>query len=629
MIYSMEKWTLINQLTGNPIPPRPVQIDIINKILSAIDQGYKNIILEAGTGIGKSVCATTISNYFNNSYIITMTNQLLQQYLHDFDYMVNEIKGRSNYHCNYGGSCEECNITKVNRENWETYLRQLKEYNKNPSQNVKPEKPIKLNKCTQPATRYQNGKEITIEVTDCPYVEALQEALTSKNIITNYDYLYYAGNYAGILQERDLIIFDESHNFENKIMQLTVKSLNRKTIYNEHQIDIFDGITEHNMTLKKVKTSSYWINVLEKLISDLKFKQDSYAKQLEKELLPQNPTENDFKIFQKTLSEDDVYKGYQQSIDNYSNLINVLDDWVIEIPTKKEILNDKTYLTNTKEAGLTVEFKPLTVDNYTETLLHFGETRLFMTGTLGSKDLFCRWVGIDPKETYHIYVKSPFPVENRPIFRLYSGDMSRGNWRNEEHLIRLHDILEDHKDEKGVIHVSSKEQAWWIRNELNEYLRRPLRVASGKRREEIIEEFECNDGNMVLISPSVKDGVDFKGDKCRFQVIYKCPFPMLKGEQVNRRKNRDVKWYIYQTVMPLMQAYGRGIRDETDYCVTYVLDKGFDGLLNDYTDLFNEYFLEAVDGFDWRAALKKCKDKRGVRRVRRVRRTPRVQSEAK
>ena len=130
----------------------------------------------------------------------------------------------------------------------------------------------------------------------------------------------------------------------------------------------------------------------------------------------------------------------------------------------------------------------------------------------------------------------------------------------------------------------------------------------------------------------MSEGVDLPYDKCRFQIIYKMPFPMLKGEQVNRRKNRDPKWYIYQTVMPLMQAYGRGIRDEDDYCTTYVLDSSFDGLLVDHTDLFNEYFLEAVKDFDWKTALKNCKHRNrnsSVRRVKRVRRIPRVQSEAK
>lgn len=72
------------------------------------------------------------------------------------------------------------------------------------------------------------------------------------------------------------------------------------------------------------------------------------------------------------------------------------------------------------------------------------------------------------------------------------------------------------------------------------------------------------------------------------------PYPSLGSEQVKVRKEVDLEWYIYQTVMPLMQSYGRGIRDKTDYCKFYILDMDFEQLLNEYGYLFNEYFTEAI-----------------------------------
>ena len=71
--------------------PRNTQIKLINKINFAIGEGYKNIILEAGTGIGKSAIATTLANMYEDSYILTMTKQLQEQYLHDFNDMLVEI----------------------------------------------------------------------------------------------------------------------------------------------------------------------------------------------------------------------------------------------------------------------------------------------------------------------------------------------------------------------------------------------------------------------------------------------------------------------------------------------------------------------------------------------------------
>lgn len=49
--------------------PRNSQIRLINEINFAIKEGFKNIILEAGTGIGKSAIATTIANMYDDSYI--------------------------------------------------------------------------------------------------------------------------------------------------------------------------------------------------------------------------------------------------------------------------------------------------------------------------------------------------------------------------------------------------------------------------------------------------------------------------------------------------------------------------------------------------------------------------------
>ena len=574
MNFSNNKWSLIGY------EPRPQQIDIINEILHAMDQGYKNIILEAGTGIGKSSIATTIANYVDNSYIITMTNQLLQQYLHDFDYMVEEIKGRSNYHCNYGGTCEECDVLETNQQKFNNYIEAMKLYKDNPEKYAPPIKPKKDPKCE-----------------DCPYTTAVKLGLSSDNVITNYDFLHYAGNYAGILPDRDLIIFDESHNFEKKIMQLIIKTFNRKTIYKDYQIDIFDGIVEEGMTLKSIQQPYYWINISEKIISIVQNKKKNYLNSY---------SGLDEFTMEQIQKEDDTIKEYDKTIKQYSEIIESLSEhkWIIEIPTKKEILADDTYLTRNKSPGLKVELKPLTITDYTEKLFHFGETRLFMTGTLGSKDMFCKWIGLDPDETYYIYVKSPFPVENRPIIRDYAGKMSgwnkelnEPNWKNDDALLKIHDILEDHKDEKGVIHVSSNDQAWYIVNELKGLCHRYLKVAYGPNREQHIQDFEDDAGNMVLVGAGIKDGVDFKGDKCRFQILFKMPFPSLAGAQVNIRKRYDPTWYIYQTVMPLMQAYGRGIRDVDDYCVTYVLDSDFDSLLGNYGFLFNEYFLEAVEGY--------------------------------
>ena len=548
----MENWSLKKHL------PRPGQEEIIDEIIYAIDEGYTNIILEAGTGIGKSAIATTIANYMETSYIITMTNQLQEQYLNDFEYMLSEIKGRGNYDCLMEGKCEPCSIN-------EEYAIQLDSYRKQKKLNPKIEKPKKPKKCKS-----------------CPYTQAVNTALANPVIITNYDYLYYAGNYAAVLPERDLLVLDETHNFEKKMMQLVTVTLNRKTILKDYEFDIFDGLY-NGLTLKQMNGPLYWIGVCDKLINLTKIQELQYIEET------YGSREN---ILISDSFNDDKLNYYTRKLDQFNELRKQLkdNDLIIEIPTKKEIQQDDYRI------GLKAEFKPLLVKEYSESLLRFGETRLFMTGTLGNKDKFCQWIGINPDETYYIYVKSPFPKENRPIIRDYVGNMKRGNWKNINGLYKIEELLDKHSTEKGVIHVSSNQQAWWLKQELS--CNHKILIASGKDRAKYIEQFEKSRKPAILIGAGIKDGVDFKGDKCRFQILYKMPFPSLAGKQVNIRKRYDLSWYMYQTIMPLMQAYGRGIRDMDDYCTTYVLDADFETLLSNYKYLFNEYFLEAIVGFN-------------------------------
>ena len=224
-----------------------------------------------------------------------------------------------------------------------------------------------------------------------------------------------------------------------------------------------------------------------------------------------------------------------------------------------------------------------------------GNIRIFLTGTLGSKEKFCKWNDINEEETYYIYEKSPFDLKNRPIYPDFVGSMSgkrRGipNWMNNKAISKIKQLLDKHSNEKGVIHTSSNEQAMWIMRNLTDY---PLKFVGGQNRNEILRNFANTNENQVLIGASIKDGVDFKGDLCRFQIVFKVPYPQL-NEQVRYRKKLDPSWYYYQAVMALMQAYGRGIRDKDDYCVMYVIDSDFEKLFDFNKNFFNEYFTEAI-----------------------------------
>lgn len=524
--------------------PRNSQIRLINEINFAIREGYKNIILEAGTGIGKSAIATTLANMYEDAYILTMTKQLQEQYLDDFDDMLVEIKGRGNYKCNYKGNCDFCIKA---------------EYN--------------LKRCS-----------------NCEYQLAFKRATEAKNVITNYDYLYYAGVANPILDSRELLILDEAHNLERKMLMLSSSELNREYISTKFGIDIFEPLMHSSKSFNELKRNSeYWVRLCDDLITECKKRIKKIEGDANKSV---QVTLDEFENDPSKYSNFDYVEkqNLEQDIKTFAGIGLGLahEELIIDLPNRDSILNN--------EMDISAEFKPFSVADDTQNLLGMGNVCIFLTGTLGSKDKFCEWNNINPEETYYIYEKSPFDVEKRPIYADFVGNMSgrrRGktpNWKNKRAINKLKELLSRHKNEKGVIHTSSNEQAFWIMDKLRDDR---LVFVGGEDRNHALKDFTKSKENTVLIGASIKDGVDFKGDLCRFQIVFKIPYPQL-NEQVKYRKALDPKWFYYQTVMALMQAYGRGIRDMDDWCVMYIIDSSFKQLVEYNRGFFNEYFLEAI-----------------------------------
>lgn len=533
-------WMIHWSLTGHH--PRNTQIKLINKINLAINEGYKNIILEAGTGIGKSAIATTLANMYDDSYILTMTKQLQKQYLDDFGEMLVEIKGKGNYKCNYKGNCDFC-------------IRA--EYN--------------IARCS-----------------DCDYLIAFRKAKKSKNVITNYDFMYRVGVDNQMLDPRQLLILDEAHNLERKMLMLSSHLLNREYISTKFGIDIFEALMKGEKSYNHIKSESdYWIDVCKKLMKACgenieKIGGKGKEVQVTLDEFESNPSKySSIDYIEKQILESDLKEFNSIKLGLESK------DLIIDVPDFKSIKKNKM--------DISAEFKPYSVSDATQNLLSFGETRIFLTGTLGDMKKFCQWNNINPDNTYYIYEKSPFDVSNRPIYRDFVGNMSGSrrnvpNWKNKRAISKIKQLIGKYPNQKGVIHTSSNEQAFWIMDNLKEY---NLLFVGGESRNEVLKEFNESKDDAILIGASIKDGVDLKGDLCRFQIVFKVPYPQL-NEQVKYRKSLDPSWYYYQAVMAIMQAYGRGIRDKDDYCDMYIIDSNFKKLFDYNYNFFNEYFTEAL-----------------------------------
>jgi len=110
----------------------------------------------------------------------------------------------------------------------------------------------------------------------------------------------------------------------------------------------------------------------------------------------------------------------------------------------------------------------------------------------------------------------------------------------------------------------------------------------------VLEKHYSSKKPTVLISPSLHLGVDLKDDLSRFQIIVKVPYPDLTDKRIGKMKERDPKWYTWNTVLRLVQAYGRSIRNDEDSATTYILDSSISYLLKNAHDIVPKWFTEAI-----------------------------------
>ena len=152
-------------------------------------------------------------------------------------------------------------------------------------------------------------------------------------------------------------------------------------------------------------------------------------------------------------------------------------------------------------------------------------------------------------------------------------------------------ILEEHKNEKGIIHTHS----YYIANKIKNAMRSSrILTHDSSNRDEILSRHMNSDKPTVLISPSMTEGVDLRGEASRFQIVCKVPYPYLGDRLVKKRMNRWKWWYPLQTAKTIVQSVGRSVRSKDDHAVTYILDQNWNMFYSRNSQLFPKDFRECL-----------------------------------
>ncbi len=551
--------------------PRPAQKEILETIAEGIDEGFRYFLLDAGTGIGKSAIAVTLAKYFGSAYIITVTKQLQDQYHDEFKFKVQ--KGRNNFICkeseffNKNDNCENgiCRTTNLKCAYGIT---------------LKPEDDSKECFTDRRGQIWYFKSE-----NHCNYWNRKSDAINAHITLMNYASYIPEMNYVSHFQLRKLSIYDEAHNLENQLfnhVSLTLSNSIFKKDFKE-ALELQKNVSPEMGSEDSIK------------LSEPKLAEEEYTEDVDKWIKSFHGLINQYKALSVMADLNEKPKQRARNMVRKlefvrNELLEHYNDWIIN-PIKPGQDKGKN-----KEGKII--FKPIEVSRFCKKyIFKHSNYNLLMSATILNKDSFCKRHGLNPEEVLYIPAKSPFKKENRPISIKSVGPMSYNEQKKTlpKTIPVIKEILDNHKDDKGIIHTHTHKLANYLKSKLNDP--RIITYSDGGDREKVIEQFKHSKELMVLVAPSVNEGVDLPNELCRFQIIYKIPYPGLNDKQVKARKERDPDWYAYKTVSSIVQAYGRGMRTEDDYCDTYILDKNIEHLLNRRFNSFKfipDYFKEAI-----------------------------------
>jgi ATP-dependent DNA helicase DinG len=560
-----------------PFPSvREKQSKVLAMIESAIKSGYKQIFLEAPTGFGKTPVAITLARYLGSSHICTATKDLQTQYRRDFPFVV-EVKGRSNFPCIVKedmGLDESCNYGPcIKDESYDCiYKTRIMDYRVEGRGTLK--ELVKLDPIIEQKYHEKiraKPKVIELDWRPCHYFH--QKWIGSHATHTVYNYKYFLSDifYNGTTQKRNLLVLDEAHQLENEVSDFKSFSVRKNML----------PFLKLNMPEKNVDEIETWMELC------LKLKERLYEF-----------TEKAEGIIERSNQRVSLEPYTEKNLIDALELDKTLEVLIDDIKTNRDNWIVSGIHRDSTNQLVKVTLTPLDVSSYFSSIIDKGSVSLFMSATILSKENLCKTTGLQPEKVKFIRLEdSDFPVKNRPIRMMNVAWLSSKTMgMNMPKIAQAVDnIMSIHKNDKGIIHTTSYVQVNFIRDNIcKENASRLIETAVSFDRSEVLRK-HCESTNpTVLISPSLHQGVDLKDELSRFQVIVKVPYPDLTDKKIVAKRNRDPKWYTWNTVLRLVQAYGRSIRSSDDHAITYVLDSSVSYLLKSSEDLMPRWFKEAI-----------------------------------
>lgn len=523
---------------------------IIDAIDALINKKYKHVVIEAPTGVGKSIIAATIHNVINyialkneapqfRTTITTPTKGLQEQYINDKYIDIDILKGKKNYKCKVSDEIFYNNIQcRINKNNLTCDIKECEYF-------------CERNNWTDESEFRCTNTSMLIEM--CPMI------CCKPNNRADMIILDECHKTQQILLDHCMITFDLDRvkGFEKVPYGVDIiRSLSKiVTLSNNAKIGKLYSFNNKLITeitrLGELATAAY--DFIEKKIAQ--------SDNMSKKLL-------DFKEY-------DV----METVQDLGDVCEMLG----EITTKTFMVQEKT--------KNSIVFKPILASDVAEYgIFRKADYFIHMSATICGVDTYMQSLGIR-KGYYFISVKNPIPIENRIIHFL---PILKNSGRMDMNTIKffvseMDEIIDMHDNQSGIIHTVSYERAKMV----VEYSRYKDIMYIPNDRNEIFEIMK-SDKRHIIVSPAIEEGYDFKDDISRFQIIMKVPYDYLGDPLISYTSKVNPNIYFRNAVLRIVQMCGRSVRGINDYATTYIVDSAFESLHKKNFKYFPAWFNEAI-----------------------------------
>ena len=519
---------------------RDAQVDALGRIYrSMYEDGKRVVILEAPTGIGKSIIQLALCRYVaerpgGKSFMVTPQRSLQDQMRHWERLRV--MKGKSSYDCLVLHGANARNAP-----------------------------------CSIDASMREGHSEC--QVGRCPYYTALDAAVNSPTVVHNYMSLLAQARLTNHFGPRSLLCLDEGHTAVHWIRSFLTCEIEPDDLQSyigespPDNLELFlPWLRWHCIDLEEVP-KGVTENMRNALSSLLRYREVFGAL-----------TRADLERMHDESGEDRSFESFAKRTLMTSGLVPWSTRW-----------NDGNRWR--KDGWWSII--PLRIAPMSDSLTGLGDKVLVVTATALNKSLMMNEMGLSADDAEYIVIDSAFPIERRPIHKMYVGSMSyKHKKRTMPKMIRkLAQLANKHRDEPGIVHTVSHFLAEDIASELMHRLEgRPvIKLPRGSERDSTIRMFLSGGYGpaAILVGPSLLEGLDGAGNSARWQAMCKVPWPHMKDPVVERMMSRQdphgkwwaQQWYNWKTAQQTVQGFGRVVRSADDHGVTYLLDSGFDRVL--------------------------------------------------